>query len=187
MFPVPLDALDLFVSRFAQELRFAPLTGLFVLASAWWVKSVLVIGIGGVCDAARRRLPASAACAAAAFAVAGIVVHVLKETVDRMRPPVAYPDVITAVGTIPSSPSFPSGHAATAFATAAVVASFYPRLRWPLYGLAALVALSRLYLGVHFGLDVAAGAALGLGVGLGVVWASRRVAAVASRAWAPAA
>ena len=62
---------------------------------------------------------------------------------------------------LPSSSSLPSGHAATAFAAAAAVGSFHPRLRVPLYALAAVVALSRVYLGVHFWFDIAAGAALG--------------------------
>jgi undecaprenyl-diphosphatase len=74
----------------------------------------------------------------------------------------------------PGSPSFPSGHTATAFAAAAVVGAIYPRLRWPLYSVAALVGLSRIYLGVHFALDVAAGAILGLSIGLGLVWAGRK-------------
>ncbi len=40
-----------------------------------------------------------------------------------------------------------------------------PRLRWPLLALAGVVALSRVYLGVHFWLDIAVGAGLGVGVG----------------------
>jgi undecaprenyl-diphosphatase len=58
--------------------------------------------------------------------------------------------------------SFPSGHAATSFACAVVLASFAPRWRVPLYALAVLIAFSRLYVGVHFPLDVLGGAALGV-------------------------
>jgi undecaprenyl-diphosphatase len=72
--------------------------------------------------------------------------------------------------------SFPSGHAATSFACATVLASLAPRVRLPLFALAVLIALSRLYVGVHFPLDVLGGAALGVGVAkaLQLLEASRR-------------
>jgi len=62
----------------------------------------------------------------------------------------------------PTSGSFPSGHAATSFACAATLAMFLPRRAPVLYVLAALIAYSRVYVGVHYPLDVLAGAALGL-------------------------
>ena len=61
----------------------------------------------------------------------------------------------------------------TAFAVAAAVALLAPRLRWPVLGLAAVIAFSRVYLGVHFWLDVLVGAALGAAVGLSVAWSVR--------------
>ena len=60
--------------------------------------------------------------------------------------------------------TFPSGHAATAFAGAALCAKAAPRLAVPFYVLAAAIAFSRVYVGVHYPLDVLAGAALGLAV-----------------------
>jgi undecaprenyl-diphosphatase len=64
----------------------------------------------------------------------------------------------------------PSGHALTAFAAATVLSAIAPWLRVPLFGLAGTIALSRVYLGVHYLSDVLVGAALGIGVGLGVLW-----------------
>jgi undecaprenyl-diphosphatase len=64
--------------------------------------------------------------------------------------------------------SFPSGHATTAFATAVVLAAWYPRQAVGFVGLAALVGLSRILLGAHFPSDVLAGALLGSGVALAV-------------------
>lgn len=165
----------------SQTLRWGPLTTLFVAASAWWFKGLVFVGIGGVSDLARRRwAPLTAACAAASFTVASILVAAIKDLGDRARPALADPSIIPLVAT-PDSPSFPSGHTATAFAAAAVVASFHPRLRLPVYGLAALVGVSRIYLGVHFWIDVLAGAALGLAVGLAAARVGRRIACLLTR------
>jgi undecaprenyl-diphosphatase len=87
----------------------------------------------------------------------------IQSAVGRQRP-----QVHTLIG-VPTSHSFPSGHAASSLACVTVLAAFAPRFRIPLYVLAALVALSRLYVGVHYPLDVLGGAAWGLLVGKAVV------------------
>lgn len=53
--------------------------------------------------------------------------------------------------------SFPSGHAANAFMVAVLLAERFRRKRYYLYGMAALVAFSRIYLGVHYPSDVLMG------------------------------
>lgn len=62
---------------------------------------------------------------------------------------------------VPHSHSFPSGHTATAVAGATVLSYLYPRLTWLFAVLAAGIAYSRLYVGVHFPLDVVGGALIG--------------------------
>ncbi len=69
--------------------------------------------------------------------------------------------------------SFPSGHSVTAFTMAYVCSRVYPRYALLFYGLAGLVALSRIYLVKHFPSDVVAGAAVGILAG----WIVCRVAA----------
>ena len=155
---------------------------LFVLASAWWVKWPLFLFIGACGDArrCRRALPAALFAGVVAVGVAAGVTTILKDVVERVRPALADPQIVALVAT-PDSASFPSGHAATAFAAAVAVGAFYPRLRLPLLALATLVGLSRIYLGVHYWLDVAAGTALGVALGLATVWATRRALAVLAR------
>jgi undecaprenyl-diphosphatase len=70
--------------------------------------------------------------------------------------------------------SFPSGHAATSFAGATVLAFAWPRWSAALYALALLVGASRVYVGVHFAGDILAGAILGLLVGTAVSLLLRR-------------
>jgi undecaprenyl-diphosphatase len=77
----------------------------------------------------------------------------------------------------PPTYSFPSGHAALSFASATVLAFGMPRLKAVWLALAALIAFSRVYIGVHYPLDVACGALLGVAVGVlvsgGRAWYSR--------------
>ena len=85
----------------------------------------------------------------------------LRQWIGRLRPPLVYPDPRPLVAT-PHTGAFPSGHSASAFACATVIAWASPRLAVPAFVLAALVAWSRVYVGVHWPLDVLGGAALGV-------------------------
>jgi undecaprenyl-diphosphatase len=168
-----------------EAVRWEPLSAIFLVVSAWWVKLALFAGVGALADVSRRRLvPRAALAASAAAALAGLAVAGLKELTDRARPPIADPTLQT-VGTLPDSSSFPSGHSATAFAAAVAVALLFPRLRVPLLTLAALVALSRVYLGVHYWTDVLVGSALGATIGLLTGWLVRVGPTIAQRKRAP--
>jgi membrane-associated phospholipid phosphatase len=81
----------------------------------------------------------------------------IKLAVRRRRPELAGLPALTSTAT---RLSFPSAHASTSFAAAGMYRRMgLPTL--PLYGLASALALSRLYLGVHYPSDVLAGALLG--------------------------
>jgi undecaprenyl-diphosphatase len=89
----------------------------------------------------------------------------LKHLSGRDRPYVGNPEPEPLM-TTQLDLSFPSGHAATSFAGATLLALLVPRLTVPFLALAAAIAWSRVYVGVHYPFDVAAGAVLGAGVAL---------------------
>jgi undecaprenyl-diphosphatase len=111
-------------------------------------------------------LPAAAALIAVPLTSA--ITGVAKDAFGRGRPPFSDAAVHPLI-TLPSDPSFPSGHTSFAFCAAVVVGAYLPRARPALVTLAATVGLSRIWLGVHYPSDVLAGAALGTAVALLVV------------------
>ncbi len=104
---------------------------------------------------------------AAADVLADLLSFGLKAAVGRHRP--TFQPLIA----VPHGASFPSGHAATSFACATVLAWRFPRLAVPALLLAAAIAYSRVYNGVHYPLDVIAGALLGAAVATALLLLSR--------------
>lgn len=91
------------------------------------------------------------------------IVSVLKVWVAMPRPFVSLDNVNLLIAE--KGFSFPSNHTANAFMAAVILSSIFGR-RTLFYALAALVGISRIYLGVHFPLDVLGGAAAGSVIGL---------------------
>jgi undecaprenyl-diphosphatase len=94
-------------------------------------------------------------------------VSFLKEQVARPRPFTVLSDVHLVMKA--NGYSFPSGHATLSFMAAAVLSGCFKRYTAAFFSLAALVALSRVYLGVHYPSDVVSGAALGCFIGYSLV------------------
>ena len=160
---------DLALVRVVEHLRVAPVDALMELASAWWVKSVVMLAVALIVDVARRsRVPLGMLCAILAYGLAEGAATALKMAIDRARPSLVDASLHPLV-VVPQSAAMPSGHATSAFAAAVAVGLIHPRLRVPLVGLATLIAISRVYLGVHFPSDVVVGAALGTVIAFGVV------------------
>jgi undecaprenyl-diphosphatase len=112
---------------------------------------------GIVLDGRRRgRWTRATVCVGVAYAVSTSI----KLAVGRRRP--AVEDLPHLMAT-PTGLSFPSSHATSSFAAARAYGRLLPPA--PLYCAALAMAVSRLYLGVHYPSDVAAGAALGTALG----------------------
>ena len=101
----------------------------------------------------------------------GLLAALLKLVIGRPRPTLF--EELGAFGFQPFAFDFkinslPSGHATTLFALAAILVLILPRWRWPILGLAALGALTRVAVGAHYVSDVIAGGALGYAGALGL-------------------
>jgi undecaprenyl-diphosphatase len=134
----------------------------FVWLSKIGTLGLVWIGIALVIALLQRR-PGLLLLVAAADGFADALSLALKGLIVRARPPVRYPEPEPLVR-VPHDHSFPSGHAATSFACATILAFAVPRLAIPFYVLAAAIGFSRVYVGVHYPLDVLGGAALGVAV-----------------------
>jgi membrane-associated phospholipid phosphatase len=99
----------------------------------------------------------------AALAPAAIGINfAVKLAVRRRRPKLGG---LPPLGGAPTSLSFPSAHATASFASATAMSRISPRRAPLLYAGAALMGLTRPYLGMHYPSDVLAGAALGTALG----------------------
>ena len=85
---------------------------------------------------------------------------ILKPLVMRPRPFTRLPELALKIPP-PSTWSFPSGHTTSSVAAAVVLGTLYPRWKWPVALVAGMIALSRLYLTVHYPSDILAGGLLG--------------------------
>lgn len=103
-----------------------------------------------------------------------VVTYGMKYLVDRQRPYERYPDRVHAYSH-ENSPSFPSGHTATAFALATSLSVKYPK--WYVIAPSAVwacsVGVSRMNEGVHYPSDVLAGAAIGAGCAVANIYINR--------------
>jgi hypothetical protein len=92
--------------------------------------------------------------------------QIQKAAAGRKRPYDEDPTLTVAIEKPGGSPSFPSGHTSAAYAAAIVLSYLMPEKKTELLGLAQQVAFSRVYGGVHYPSDVAAGARLGAAIAL---------------------
>jgi undecaprenyl-diphosphatase len=168
-----MQALDHRIVAWLSGLDLPLVTPLMKLASAVGSDGIVFVGIAFWVALARRRI-APAVAVLAAVVASQLLSTLMKDAVGRDRPSVTYADVHPLVA-LPDSSSMPSGHAWIAFAAATVLWVVIPARRAWMVGLAGLIALSRVYLGVHYPSDVLVGAAGGVATGLLVLLGARLV------------
>lgn len=142
------------ITQFGNGWVVIPLTGLIIILKT-----------------PREFLPKALLCAAIVGTLSGVLNTQVKHIVHRDRPVVCCSRVdslgqsfmkpVHVVGETLRRNSFPSGHANTAFTAATILALYFGGYFFYGYCAAFLIALSRVYVGAHFPLDVMAGAVMG--------------------------
>ena len=90
-----------------------------------------------------------------------ICFQIIKPWVGRIRPSHEFYEYINLLVSKGGKYSFPSNHAANSFVFATVLSYFYDKNRISLYILASTIAFSRVYVGVHYPLDIIFGSIIG--------------------------
>ncbi len=147
--------------RYLVDLRRPWLDDLMLLFSAlgaagfiWWITALITMVFPDKRAAAWRMLLAG-------LLAGGVSEYALKPSFDRPRP-FEVDRTLTVIDARPQSRSFPSGHAAMAVAYALGGTRMIPGSAWVWWPVAAIVAVSRVYSGVHWPSDVLGGAVVGL-------------------------
>lgn len=164
-----MNALNLFEANIVlwiqENLRFALLTPVMKAITAlgnagiFWIILTLILLVF-------KKTRKIGLCCALALLLDLLVVNIaVKPLVARVRPYVTLTEIVP-LGHLSKDFSFPSGHSAASFACAWALFRAAKR-KWgvPAMVLAFLIAVSRLYVGVHYPTDVIAGAAIGIFVG----------------------
>ncbi|MFO8080116.1 MAG: phosphatase PAP2 family protein [Armatimonadota bacterium] len=146
----PAWAVALTIATWLGSWQLAPLIALLVVIAArpHWRRLLKTLGV--------------------AYLLRTLVVQWMKLLIGRPRPRVlADATVFEGFG---GGRSFPSGHASFAFMMAIIISAWFPRWRWPVWGIAIFVAISRVLVNAHFTSDIIVGALIGTVTGAVALW-----------------
>ncbi len=134
-----------------------------------WAIPIIILVFGLIFKGGSRGRITAALLIIAVIATDVIAAQFIKPIIGRLRPSHAIIDSINLLVHKGGKYSFVSNHAANMFCAAAVITYFYSKWKYILFALAAVVAFSRVYVGVHYPGDVIFGGLFGYGIAWGVI------------------
>ncbi len=139
----------------------------------WYIAYIILLGISFMKGGRKGKIAAIGVLLLIA-ATDQFSARILKEIFHRLRPCNALTDVITPLG-CNGTFSFPSNHALNNFAAAVFYYKFFPKLKWILLVVASLIAISRVYMGLHYPSDILGGAVIGSAFGYLFAYAALKI------------
>lgn len=167
-------ALDHFTLRHDA---FADLLQAYVVSSEYLFIALVLAFVAAALVRGEPVTRATGFVAGASAAVALLAGSLVSALVNRPRPFVSHPSVHDFLAHAPD-PGMPSDHATAAFAIGTAILLAHRRTGVAVLTAATVVALGRVFLGVHYLSDVVVGAMLGIGAALLVTLVTRRLPAV---------
>lgn len=133
---------------------FLPVVTIVALVAVWF---------SGRNMADRSRNQYGVMCSLASMGIANLLVFIFNAILpDRLRPFEAFPDKVHLIFYQPSDPSFPSNAAAASFAFAIGMWVYNRKLGYILSIPALIISFGRIYMGVHYPLDILGGFAIAI-------------------------
>ncbi len=146
-----------------------------IITSDWMLRILYAIAVVIMLIFGKARLRWAVLCSVIVLVLTDqISAGVLKPLFGRLRPCQVL-EGINLLVTCGGGKSMPSSHAANSFGQAVLFSLLFPAVRWPLIIFAALVAMSRVMVGVHYPFDIIAGAILGALIGWAAAKATRLI------------
>ena len=162
-----LDQIDRSILYIINDTLANPIFDLFfttITNEHLWAIPVLIGLLALIVRGGRRGQIAAVLVLITASATDATVVQIIKPAIARLRPSHALGDTINLLVPKGGRYGFVSAHAANIFAGTTVLSYFYTQWKKPLLFLAFSVALSRVYVGVHYPGDVLFGGLFGYGM-----------------------
>ena len=106
-----------------------------------------------------------------------ICASIIKPTIARLRPSHEFLEYINLLVPKGGKWSMPSNHASNMFVLATIISTFYSKTKAGIFLIALSVAFSRVYVGVHYPMDVIVGASIGTTIAITIIslWSSLKV------------